>query len=258
MAVIRRNPGLFGGLGAVVILAAFGWFLWAHPAATLGEEGYEPIDALTAARIDVLRHDAGLDNDVLGAMDLSAAELEALLSDLRDWYGTNSASLVAQWSTLADQRARIRYLQSAINMGGDEAEALATAQQALARSQAAYETLLASARSATLSELEQSEQALAEHMRSQAALPMPYRVLDLSTSQQADLKRAQAHYQQRLCVARTAEQRSTYKSMHDQDVSAAIGVASEQTLASLRGYLGSSSERVVTALDTVLPVADEG
>jgi hypothetical protein len=191
-------------------------------------------------------------------MDLSAVQLEDVLAETRSWYETNVSDVLAKWSAIADARALIRHYRAQINMGQDASQDLETAEQQLAQAESAYETLVAGLRQAALAELSDSEQALSEHMRQRRELLMPFRVLDLSQAQDDGWQQARLRYLQRLAVTRDAQTRATLRSQYAQDLETALGSGNMQTLATLRGYLGSASQRVVTAVQTVLPVETEG
>lgn len=259
MAVIRRNPELFSGLAiAVVLTLAAGWLLWPSPEPTLAQEGHQPLDAVAAGQVDILRQDAGLDDNVLAALDLTDVQLETVLAELRDWYDTNSATLISAWSALGDQRARVRLLESAIAMGENRATALANARQQLVTLETQYETLLAGLRTAAWGEVGASQRALAQRMHAQQTLPMPFRVLDLSAGQQENLHRLLARHHQRLAVTRDPQQRAAVQRQYRQELERVIGASGMQTLAALDQYLGASSQRVVAAVQTVLPLRPEG
>lgn len=258
MAVIRRSPGLFGGLGVLVIVLVFGWLLWPHPQASSAEQGYLALDAVTAGRIEVLRADAGLDDDALAALDLTPAQLESALAALRSGYEANSSTWIARWSALADQRARVRLLESAINRGQDESSALAAARQGLAQLEAEYQSAVAGLRTTALASASEPQQLLAQRMAAQRAVPMPLRVLELSAGQQTELSAASCRYHQRLALARTSEARALIESEYHQQLESILGTPAMQTLTGLGERLGPASERVVAALRTVLPIGGEG
>lgn len=259
MAVVRRNAGWFSVAGVLLCLIAGGWWLWSvDPAPAMSQQGgYTPLDEAAAGHIEFLRRENGLDNDVLASLNLDAEELETLLAAVRDWYETNSAQFVTRYAALADKHALIRNYRSQIGMGVDCSSELATAQQELAQLETSYETLVAGLRRAALAELSNSQQALAEHMRSRRDVPMPFRVLDLNAAQDDGWQRARRHYLQQLCATRDANARATFSSAYDQELATALGTQNLQNLGSLSGYLGAASVRVVTAVQTVLPVDDE-
>jgi len=257
MAVIRRHPTLFGMLMLALGVVACGWLLWPQPQRAAAQVTYQPLDAVTAAHIQVLRDDAGLDNDTLGALNLTQPRLESLLAALRSWHDAHGAAWLAKWTALADQRAQIRLLESAIQGGQDQASALTAARQQLAQLQLEYETLVADLRSSALTGLDETGRALADRMRAQRTTPMPFRVLNLTGAQPADLALAGARYHQRLSITRDDEQRAQLYTDYQQALTQALGSPALQTLSALGGYLGAASERVVAAVQTVLPVSPE-
>jgi hypothetical protein len=259
MAVVRRNAGWLSAAVLVLCAAVAGWWLLTpRPAPAMVQEGYTPLDAVAAGHIDALRRENGLDDDTLAALDATAAQLESVLAESRDWYDGNKTDLLTHWSGLADQRALIRRYQSEVAMGTDRASELASARQQLAQLEASYATFVAGLRQAAWVDLSDSQETLAEHMRARRDVPMPFRVLELSAAQDAGWQRARTRYLQRLAVTREAADRATIRAQYAQELETAIGSANLQNLASLRSYLGPASQRVVAAVQTVLPVESEG
>jgi len=258
MAVIRRHPRLFGGLSLTLALLALVWLLWPHVPPAQADPGYDPLDPVKAARVHALRRALALDNDVLACLDLESPQLESLLAQLRSWYETNSTDLAQRQAAVADQRARVRQLESAVNMGEDRVAELTAARQQLATLEAQYATYLAGVRQSLIGGLPAPSQALVARMDAARELPMPFRVLALTPEQLQACQAARTRYQQRLTVARTNDQRVSAQAAYEQDLEAAIGTQNLQTLAALKNYLGPASERVVAALNLVLPARPRG
>jgi len=254
MAVIRRHPTLFGMLMLALGVVACGWLLWPQPQQATADPTYQVLDPVAAADIGVLRRELGLDDDVLACLDLSDQSLEALLAGVRGWYEAHTAEWKAQRAALADQRARVRTLQTAVGVGQASAAALTAAKQQLAASETQYASGSAALRQSLIGQLPGAGQALVARMYAGRALAMPYRVLELSEAQRQALQSAQARYHQRLAVARQPESLSAIVSEYVQERATALGTGNLQTLAGLQSYLGPASERVVTVIARVLPV----
>jgi hypothetical protein len=259
MAVLRRNAGRVSvGVLVVCALLAAWWALSPHPPRAVAEGRYDALDAVAAAQVDLLRRENGLDDDALAAMNLNDGQLEVVLAAARAWYETNVSALVAKWSGIADQRALIRHYRSQINMGQDMSNELEAAERQLAQLESAYETFVSGLRRTALAGLSDSQQAMSEHMRLRRELPMPFRVLDLSEAQDTGWQQARTRYLQRLAVTRDAQTRATIRGQYARHLETALGSGNMQTLATLRGYLGAASGRVVAVVQLVLPVETEG
>jgi hypothetical protein len=260
MAVLRRNTGWLSLAGILVCaLAVGGWVLSrSAPAAVAMQQSYQPLDAVSASQIEALRRENGLDDDALAAIDASAQQLEALLVAVRSWHETNAAVWFQKRSAVADQRALIRQLRSAINMGRDRTAELAAAIRQLTQLEADYESSVAGLRLAAAVGLSPNQQALAERMRLRRSISMPFRVLGLNGAQDRALRQARSRYHQRLAVTRDTQQRATIREEYEQELESALGTANLQWLNTLRGYLGPASERVVAAVQTVLAVEPQG
>jgi hypothetical protein len=254
MAAIRRNPGITVFVCLSLTAALVAWLAWPSPAPAWAGSGYTALDAVTADRIAVLRQDVGLDDDALACADLSAAQLEGTLAALRTWYAAEQADWLAASAAVADRRAVIRRLESAIANGQAEASALNAARQELTQAQAAYETLLAGLRTAATAGLSDSQRTVLNQMRTHRAVCMPFRILDISAEQQAGLARVLADYHQRLALVRNASAQAALAAEHAQAVADAIGADNVTLLAALAAYRGAAAERVVAALHLVLPV----
>jgi DNA repair exonuclease SbcCD ATPase subunit len=241
---------------ATVLLA---WLAWPTGQPALAEQPtYTPLDVVTAGRMDTLRRDTGLDDDVLECLNLNDTQLETLLPAVRSWYETHAAAWRAAQTAVADQQARIRQLESALANGHDETAALAAARQQLVSLEAAYETQLASLRNPLVAALSESQQALLTRMRTRATAPLPFRILDLSTEQDQTVTRLTTDYHQRLALAREAQTRAALAAAYAQNLDATLGPTNVQLLAALNQYLGPASQYVVAALQRVFPRLPEG
>jgi len=116
-----------------------------------------------------------------------------------------------------------------------------------------YDSYVAGARTTIWQQLSGDQQTLANRMRLQAAVPMPYRALDLSAGQKSALDKAQLTYRKRLAFAEDDQQRSQARTAYEEQMSDTLGPDNLSALTTLRGYLGSASEIVATAVRTVLP-----
>lgn len=257
MAAIQRNPWLVAMLGVLVVALSASFILWPRPAAVAGEVTYQPLSAVAAQQIEALRRDAGLDDDVLAAANVTDAQLAAMLPALRSWYETQVATWAAARTALAEERTQIRHLESRVKNGFDETRELAAAQQQLEELSAACESQLAALRSAVWGPLSASQRTLVERMRAQAGTPMPYRVLDLTTDQRHALAEVTTRHRERIASARDAQSSAAEGREYAQAVDKVIGAGNSQALAALREYRGAASARVVAALRQYLPVQPE-
>jgi hypothetical protein len=261
MAVVRRNAGWFSLAGVVLcICVAVGWLVSRTPteAAVAMQQSFEPLERAVAGQIEELRRDSGLDDDVLAAMDLSEQLLDRVLIAVRGWHETNRTQWLAKRSAVADQRALIRQLQSAINMGQDRTAELAAAREQLERLTADYDTFVARLRQTATANLSTQQQALAQRMYERRDVAMPFRALGLDATQDRAVKQGRSRYFQRLAVEREPRQRAAIQDEYTQELAAAIGTGNVQAISTLAGYLGPASKRVVEAVQRVLPVEPEG
>ncbi len=227
----------------------------AHRAALM--QVYEPLEESVADRIARLRRETGTDDAVLAAANLDAQGLVTVLSTLRTWFESNAATLATRDAAISSQRALIVRLESANTNGQNVIEDLNTARSTLADLEESHRTYLASARATWLSVLSQQQLALADLMWD-SSLDMPYRVLDLNDGQQKALRSARVRYQQRLSVTRDSASRHALKQQFEQDLETAIGSGNLTQLGSLAEYLAAASQRVVAAVNLVLPREGEG
>ena len=266
MAAIRRHAPWLAPLAVAALFVAIGWWLLrgtlpqasaaAAAAAAALQDPYPPLDPVTAGRLNQLRSDAGLDDDTLGVLNLDQSALVDLLADARTWFESNATQLQARRQTLAEQRALVRKHHSRIQMGEDAVGEYNAARTQLAQLEAEYATFVAGCTTGTLDELSEPQATLATRMREQKSLPMPYRTLSLTTEQQGELRKALIRYGQRRSNAATVEEREAARTAFDSELTSAIGAGNIQALGTLRGYLGESSQRLVSAINTVLPTTE--
>ena len=262
MAIVRANARLLGSVLTVLILGMMAWWAFSPipkseatlaTLAMLPPEPILPLTRLDAARLHELRQDVGLNDDALGVLDLSDAQLDEVLTDLRGWHSEHATQLAAARSAIADAQANIRLLTSRINTG-DGAEnlpaQLATAKASLVTAKAAYETLLTSVRTSVISAESPQQLALIERMRSQERIPMPYRALELNDQQRRDLIAALVAHSQRVSLAGN-------EAVPPIDLAGVLGAQNIQQLASINAVRGPASHRVVAALSRNLPVVPE-
>jgi hypothetical protein len=257
MAAIRRNPVLSATVAGLLAVLALVLILWPHPQAQAGEP-FLPVSAVDAANVLTLRSGAGFDDDVLACLNPTPQQLETALPALRSWYQTHGADGLAAYRAVADQQARIRLLEAAIANGHDQSAALLAAQRQLTQLQAVYDAALANLRTAAAATLSTSQQTLLDQMRVRPAMPMPFRILDLTVEQQNALARVNTDYQQRLALARDAQTRAALATLYAQQLADALGPNNLQLLAALTEYRGAAAERVVSALQAVFPTTPEG
>ncbi len=259
MAVMKRNARWFGLGGVLFALLLAIWFMrLPYAPAAFVVQSYPPLGDVDAARIDQLRRDAGLDDDVLACCDLTDEQLETLLSATRSWFDTNDATLAAAVSDIADQRALIRFLRSEIANGRDETQRLREAKAALAQAEAAHAALVSAVRTGVLGGLSPSQRTLADLMLAGGDLVMPYRILGLNDTQRDALSQTRSRYHQRLSVARSAQTRAGIHREYVSALQSAIGATNVQKLAALAAYRGAASQRVVAAVQLVLPRDEQG
>lgn len=256
MAILRQNPGLSCALALLVCsVVATLLVVWPHGAPALaGEPHYDPLDAVTAGQIRVLQHDAGLDDAALACLNLSAEPLEGILGGLRGDFVAHAPDWRAARRAVADQQARVRLLESALDNGVGQSAALQTAREQLVQLQAAYQQRLITLRTSLTAALSANQQTLLAHLCEPAQGAMPYRVLELTAEQQQLLAGAQLRYHQRLALARDAQTQAALAAAFAREREAAIGATNLQTLEALHGYLGEAAQRVVFALNLVFPI----
>ena len=254
MAVIRRNPVLSSLLACGLLAVVLGLVLWPRPVARADVGTYPPLAPADAARVAALRNAAGLDDDVLECLSASDQQLQALVPGIRSWYDAHNGDWIAADQAVTKQQARIRRLQSAINNGQDQSAALAAAQQQLAQLQAARETVLQTFRTACLGTLSPDQVTLITGMRARTAIPMPYRVLNVTPDQQQTLSALCSNYNEQLALARDPATVAALAANFNQQLATALGPANMQTLASLAQSRGPASVRVVALLNQVFPV----
>src|SRR5262245_55602172 len=128
MAAVRRNAPWLAPLALLLLMGVIGWrgFRGQIPqasaavaAAAAQHQTYPALDPTAAYQIDRLRKDAGLDDDVLGVLNLDSATLVNVLASVRSWYESNAVQLDARQRGLAEQREMVRALHSRIQMGED-------------------------------------------------------------------------------------------------------------------------------------------
>lgn len=256
MAVIRRNPAAFLLVGSVGLAVLAGLLVWPDPPPAAADPAYEVLAPATAHRVTALRSAAGLDDDALAALNLSAEQLYTLLGEVRDWYDTDGAEAWAARAAVVDQEARIRQLRTALHLGADARAALTAAQQTLAQLEAAYANELAGLRASVAGTLSPSQSALLDHLRAHDDVPMPFRILGLTSAQQAALSQARADYLQQRALARDDEARTEAADTYRQALAGALGPEHLQTLAAFAAYRAGAAARVVAALNEVLPVQE--
>ncbi len=257
MAAIRRNPLLSAVVAGFLLTLTVSLVLWPRSQAHAEPAG-NPLSAVEAARLHGLRTGGGFDDDVLASLNPTSEQLAAALPALRTWYETHRSDWLAASSAVADQRARIRLLRSALDNGQDVGAALTAAEQQLAQLENAYAVQLADLRAGCVATLSASQQALLEHMRTHPSAAMPLRVLELTAEQDTTLVRAATDYQQRLALARDAQARAALTAAYAQELQSLLSPTQRQQLVALAEYRGTAAERVVAALESTFPVTPEG
>ena len=257
MAVIRRNPRMTVLVFTMLAVVIAGWLIWPGPQPALAGPPYTPIDAVTAARIDVLCDGAGLDDDVLACLNLTSEQLATVLDGVRTWYETYEADWLTAHTAVEQQRAVVRHLEAAHVHDGAADGALTTARQELDQRETALDTQLAGLRSTVGTTLSAGQITLWERMRSRTQVAMPYRILALTSAQDRARVGATRRYVQRLKTVEDEDQRAAVEATYAQELETAIGTENLQLLASLRGYRGVASEALVLALNEVFPLEEE-
>lgn len=260
MAILRRNPDLSCALGLLVCsLVATVLVVWPRGTPALaGEPEYEPLDAVTAAQMEALRHGAGLDDDLLVCLNLDEPRLETLLAGVRAWFERSGAGWLAATEAVSLQRATIRELRVDQLNGLDPGMSLVGAEQDLARLETAQDAQLAALRAALGATFSPGQIALLEQMRARAGVPMPFRVLNLTPEQDQAVAKATRRYHQRLALAHNTQSNAALAGDYVRELETAIGAANLRTLSDLRSYRTVAAERLVAVLKRVFPVNPEG
>jgi hypothetical protein len=256
MAAIRRHPGLFGTVGAVLVMLAAVWLLWTPRWSAHADQNPQPLDPVTAAQVSSLRQAAGLDDDALAAANLSDAQLDTLLGALRTWYTNNANTWNSLCASITNEQLLIAQCQSAIANGQDQAQQLASHQQQLAQLLADAQNLLADLRQNTLPGLADRQRAAVNQMRANPDLTMPFRMLNLTVDQRQQLSAARTTYLQGLAVAPDDPTRQNLADTYTQNLTRALGNDNLQTINRLGSYLPDASSRVLNALTRNLPIQD--
>lgn len=265
MALFRRKPVLVGSLVTLLctvsIVSAMHFMRSMYAPAPLmlytEPPSYTPLDPLSATQIAEIRQAAGLDDDVLAACNFSDAELEELLAGLRNWYASNSAAWQRSVSAIADTRSLIRLYEGEISNGRDRTGARTEAITQLAALETERSTLLGDLRQVVLANASEGVRTLIEQMRTQSDVGFPYRALFLSSDQKTQLTTAIVRFNQRSAVTRDGDDRGQIEGEFDQELRSAIGQSNAQSLENLKSYLTAASERVVNAVQKVLPVEQQ-
>jgi hypothetical protein len=256
--VTRRRLTILSGVGVLIGASAFMNAVWLPARTALGEApDATPLDATTAAGVEMLRRVAGLDDNNLAGLNPSNGQLRAVLENLSAWYQAHDDTWLASEQSLSEQRARVRRLRLSVIQGCDADDALATAEAHLSQLAGACQSRIAELDVTVLAALDDSQRALLHHLRSAADMSMPYRVLNLSAEQRAALTRTVRRYRQRLATAPDAETRSAAAAEFAAARAHAIGAENMQQLAALRSYRGAAADRVIAAVRDVLAVAGD-
>lgn len=259
MAILRTHPWLFGNVGFGLLTGVLAIvFLARQPAhralADDGPGGYGLISPVEAGAIAQLRKDAALDDDVLAALNLRSPDAVTVVAAIRTWYENNTTRFQIARAAVADQQALIRAYQSANNNGQEVGAALHAAKAALPDLQSAYSSLLSDCRTAALTTLSNDQNNLATLLQTRANIPMPYRLVALSSQQDQTLQRLRSEFQLRYGATADPEAQSAALSKFGQDVASTLGPQTVTTLQSLTANIPTSSANVVNALQTVLAV----
>ncbi len=233
---------------AASAMTAFIW-LWMQPVT------YDDLTPQQAADIRQLRADVGADNASLTSLNLSAGQMETALADLRGWYLTNASAWRASRQAVLDTESKIRALSSRHAQGDEQSAELTTLRTTLTARRAAYDALCVAARTA-MDDLTVDDRAQMARMVAQADVALPFRCLELSEQQQADLKRLRARYHQSL-VGKSQEERAQLATAHQTALTALLGSSNMTELAGMRASTTAASERALTASALVLATAGE-
>lgn len=236
-------------LGSAALAAGGMWFMFQIGPETasaamlrMQEAGYSTLDPVAAGEIDRLAQEIGLDDNALAAVDLSQAQLNDVLARLRAWYEPNAVLIRTRWAAVADATALKRIARSTAETGSGSAPEfdLSAAETALA-------TVQAQALAAAVAGLSTEQRADIAAVASRKSLPMPFRVLALSSDQERAL---QTWLTQRSLRASHAQDGDPAAGLSD-----AIGSQNVTALDSFASARPARSARIVLARNTVLPRA---
>lgn len=233
---------------AASAVTAFIW-LWMQPIT------YDDLTPQQAADIRQLRADVGADNASLTSLNLSAAQMETALADLRGWYMTNASAWRASRQAALNTESKIRALSSRHAQGDDQSEELSALRATLTTRRAAYEALCEAARTA-MDDLTVNDRAQMVRMVAQSDVALPFRCLELSDQQRADLKRLRARYHQSL-VGKSQQERAQLATAHQTALTALLGPSNITALEGMREYTTAASQRALDASALVLATAGE-
>lgn len=261
LALIHRRPVVAGSIIALLgVASALGaariLYLWPFSPSMMmwQQQEYPPLSEVAAGQIAELRRLGGLDDNALTVCNLNDNQLEAVLSETRDWYQENSTGWLNNYAAIAGTQSLIRQYESDINNGIDKLTERNDARATLATLKADREMLLVSLRQAALANLPEGIAAQINLLRSQTDVVMPFRVVALSNEQKHDLTAVLTRFHQRMAVAQSDEQRATIEDDYNTELGTAIGGDNLHALDTLKNYQPAASIRVVTAVKKVLPI----
>ncbi len=264
--LVRRFWPIMLGVFLVAI-AGGGWLWWAAPDVGVSHaqdppppEEYADLDPIEASRIAGLRNDLGLDDDALVGLNLTADQAEDVLALVREEALDEHETIHARKVAIAEKEGALRAARRKIRIGPRDETLIAsipTLKADIATAEAQYETLLAGVRTRMNSLLSETQQSTWAALRANTGMRMPDRLLSLSDEERRELKRARRHYRRRLAQASDATERAAAKSTYESDRDDVLDATDDQVLAAYHTSAGDASERVVFAVDTVLPVEAE-
>ena len=258
MAAIRRNIKPLSAVTLFILLSLFGWWMISGKTpAALASDTTPPLDPVNWGHVQTLRTELGLDDDTLAVLNPSDAQLQSLFTALRQWYDTNATDYIQRQTALADQRALVRYYESAIRCGENASDALSEARQRLTRLTTEYAAYLESVRTALGNQLSDTQRQVFARMLTQRNMVMPYRALELDQTQRTNLKRTKGRYAPRLQFAEEESHRDRIRTTFQNNLTEILGPAKLRQLQELRGYLGDSSQRVAAAAARYLALEEE-
>lgn len=264
--LVRRYWAIMLGVGLLGALGSSSWLLW--PGST-GEitQGQEPppdpypeLNAIAAGRIAELRRDLGLDNDALVGLNVTDAQVEQILALARTSAIDREAEITALQVAIGQEKGALREVRRKIRIGPrDEAviASLPTLERNLAAAEGQYEQFLGGLRQQVDGILDGAQRAQWAVLRNNAGLRLPDRLLALSDEQRVELLRAKRRQRRRRAVAQDAPGRAAAAASHQAERAAVLSPGHQQVLVAFQQTAPAASERVVQAVNKVLPVEEE-
>lgn len=261
--LVRRYWAIMLSVGLLGALGSTSWLWWPGSGREITQgqqpppDPYPELDAIDAGRIAELRRDLRLDDDALVGLNVTDAQAEQILAFCRTNAIDRNAEIRVLRIAIGQEKAALREARRTIRIGPrDEAviASLPALERNLAAAKGQYEQFLGALRQPVDGFLDGAQTAQWAVLRNNAGMRLPDRLLALSDEQQVELLRAKRRQRRRRAVAEDASGRAAATATHQAERAAVLTPGHQQVLASFQQTATAASERVVRAIDKVLPV----